>query len=80
MPPIGYIGSKHKAKLRKMWKWIEKFQSAHSFPPSRREIAQEFCTSTSVVGFDLECMERLGWVCLYPTLARGLKLLPMKGE
>lgn len=78
MPPIGYIGEAHKRKLKTLHAWIEKYQAEHPFSPSRREIAAAFETSTSVIGWDLNCMERLGWITTYPRVSRALLLHPVK--
>ena len=78
MPQQGYVSAKHRMKLRRVHDWIRAFQKANGYSPSRRDIASAFETSTSVVGFDLDCMLRLGWVNIPAHTARAITLLPIK--
>ena len=78
MPQQGFISDKHKLKLRRVHDWIRAYQKAKGYAPSRRDIASAFETSTSVIGFDLDCMTRLGWINIPAHTARAITLLPIK--
>jgi len=78
MPTTRRIGTQHEKKVRKVYDWIKKYQERTSITPSRREIADAFETSTSVVNYDLACMEQLGWARIIARQSRSIILLPAK--
>jgi hypothetical protein len=80
MPTTRRIGTQHEKNCRIMYNWIKKYQEHHFTTPSRREIADWFETSTSVVNYDLACMEQLGWVRVIPRQARSIVLMPITKE
>jgi repressor LexA len=66
---------------KKVLAYIREFIDDHDYPPTVREI-QVGCglSSTSVVKYNLESLERDGFIRLIPDVARGIELLEPGGR
>ena len=66
---------------KKVLAYIREFIDNHDYPPTVREI-QVGCalSSTSVVKYNLESLERDGFIRLVPDVARGIELLEPGGR
>ena len=64
------------AKQRAMVEYIARFIRRHSYPPSVREILEGGgISSTSVVAYNLNALERQGYIARDKEISRGIKLL-----
>jgi hypothetical protein len=66
-------------KLKAIAKFVTDYQAKHHYGPSRRELAEEFDTSTSVIGFYVRHMLVLGMASYDPYISRSLTIIN-KGE
>lgn len=57
-----YISPRVRTKLDEIYVFIEQYQAAHRYAPSRQELADAFDTSKSIIGFYLRKMARLGMI------------------
>lgn len=63
-------------KQRKIVEFIANFVQKHPYPPSVREILEGGeISSTSVVAYNLNALERLGYITRDRTISRGIRLL-----
>ncbi len=63
-------------RQRRMLEFIRGFIEEHHFPPTIREIGQEVgISSTSVVKYNLEVLERNGYIERRGDISRGIRLL-----
>jgi len=64
------------ARQQAMIEFIQRFTQAHQYPPTIREIGQEVgITSTSVVNYNLNILEREGLLERDKEVSRGIKLI-----
>ena len=58
----GTRNTKTLVKIKSVRDWIGKYWNVHEYSPSRRELAEHFQTSTSVIGYYLARMVELGMI------------------
>ena len=64
------------ARQQAIVEFIQRFTQAHQYPPTIREIGQEVgITSTSVVNYNLNILEREGLIGRDKEVSRGIKLI-----
>ncbi len=64
------------AKQRAIIEYITRFIRRHSYPPSVREILEGGgISSTSVVAYNLNVLERMGYIARDKEISRGIRLL-----
>ncbi|HJW84181.1 MAG TPA: transcriptional repressor LexA [Anaerolineae bacterium] len=64
------------ARQQAIVEFIQRFTQAHQYPPTIREIGQEVgITSTSVVNYNLNILEREGLIERDKEVSRGIKLI-----
>jgi len=67
-------------RQRNILRFVENFISENEYPPTIREIGEAVgISSTSVVNYNLEVLEREGYIARDRTVSRGLKLLRRSG-
>jgi DNA-binding MarR family transcriptional regulator len=64
-----------KAELQPVFAWICHYVEENSFPPTLRELADQFYMSPGRIDRMLTQMERLGWVAREPGRKRGITLV-----
>ena len=59
-----------------VFKFIKKYQVRHGYPPTRREINDQFGFKSPNAAQDhLLAIENRGWIKLIPNVSRGIKIL-----
>ena len=63
-------------KQRTMVEFIARFVRRHAYPPSVRDILKGGgISSTSVVAYNLNALERMGYIARDKDISRGIRLL-----
>ena len=63
-------------RQRKILEFFHKFQQMRDYPPTIREIGEAVdISSTSVVNYNLNRLEEMGYIEREPTVSRGMRLL-----
>ena len=63
-------------RQQKILDFIRKFSREHGFPPTIREIGEKVgITSTSVVSYNLNALEKKNWIERDKSVSRGLRLV-----
>jgi repressor LexA len=72
----GFLMARLSAKQQSIMKYIDRFLSTNGYPPSIRDI-QAGCdiSSTSVVDYNLNILERKQYIRRHPEVSRGIELL-----
>ena len=69
-------GSRLSARQQRMLEFIAEFRARHGYPPTVREIGRAAgISSTSVVDYNLNVLEKGGWIRRDREISRGIELL-----
>jgi len=69
------------ARQRKMLAMIKEFMEEYSYPPTIRQIGEAVgISSTSVVSYNLDVLQRKGYLARDPEVSRGLRLVEEEEE